>query len=58
FIVDCLCGFNHYPCILGVHDAKGSKNGVPGSNGQRFRGHPPDETSISMIVDMGFPRSR
>ncbi|XP_057852533.2 E3 ubiquitin-protein ligase UPL1 isoform X1 [Cryptomeria japonica] len=42
----------------GTGDAKGNRNGVPGSSAQRFRGHPPDETSISMIVDMGFPRSR
>lgn len=41
-----------------IGDVKGSRNGIPGSTGQRFRGHPPDEAAISMMVDMGFPRSR
>ena len=41
-----------------IGDAEGSTHGIPGSLGQHFRGNPPDESAISMMVDMGFPRSR
>ena len=41
-----------------IGDSKGSINGISGSTSQHFRVHPPDESAISMMVDMGFPRTR
>lgn len=43
---------------MAIGDVKGKKNGIPRSTGQRFRCRPLGEDSISMMVDMGFPRSR
>jgi len=40
-----------------ICDVKGSKNGIPGSRGQCFIGHPLDEVFISMMINMVFPRS-
>eukprot|EP01018_Ginkgo_biloba_P023205 Gb_26784 [translate_table: standard] len=42
----------------GIGDWKRSRNGMPGSAGQRLMGPPPDESAISMIVEMGFSRAR
>ena len=47
---------NHVYTAIG--DVKGSKNGIPRSTGQHFRGHPPDWGFVPMMVDMGFPRSK
>lgn len=56
FITSVVSIITHVYSAIG--DAKGSRSGIPGSTGQRFRGHPPEESAISMMVDMGFPRSR
>lgn len=42
----------------GVGDAKTSRPGGAAGAGARMPGPPPDESSISMIVEMGFSRSR
>lgn len=42
----------------GVGDAKTSRAGGATGAGARMAGPPPDENSISMIVEMGFSRSR
>lgn len=42
----------------GVSDAKQNRSGVPGTASQRFMPPPPDEATISTIVEMGFSRAR
>ncbi|KAH6778608.1 LOW protein: E3 ubiquitin ligase-like protein [Perilla frutescens var. frutescens] len=42
----------------GVTDAKQNRNGLPGTANQRFMPPPPDEATISTIVEMGFSRAR
>jgi hypothetical protein len=42
----------------GVGDSKTSRAGGAAGAGARLPGPPPDESSISMIVEMGFSRSR
>lgn len=42
----------------GVSDAKQNRNGLPGTANQRFMPPPPDEATISTIVEMGFSRAR
>ncbi|KAL1556169.1 E3 ubiquitin-protein ligase upl1 [Salvia divinorum] len=42
----------------GVSDAKQNRNGLPGTASQRFMPPPPDEATISTIVEMGFSRAR
>jgi hypothetical protein len=42
----------------GVGDAKASRTAGAGGAGARLVGPPPDESSISMIVEMGFSRPR
>lgn len=42
----------------GVGDIKRNRSGVTGSTNQRFMPPPPDEATISTIVEMGFTRER
>ncbi|XP_058209928.1 E3 ubiquitin-protein ligase UPL1-like isoform X2 [Rhododendron vialii] len=42
----------------GVGDVKRNRSGVTGSTNQRFMAPPPDEATISTIVEMGFTRER
>ncbi|KAL8462223.1 hypothetical protein ACS0TY_033325 [Phlomoides rotata] len=42
----------------GVSDAKQNRNGFSGTVNQRFIPPPPDEATITTIVDMGFSRAR
>lgn len=42
----------------GVGDVKRNRSGVAGTTNQRFMPPPPDETTISTIVEMGFTRAR
>ncbi|XP_026392926.1 E3 ubiquitin-protein ligase UPL1-like isoform X1 [Papaver somniferum] len=43
---------------FGVGDVKRGRNGTTGSAAQRFMAPPPDESTISTIVEMGFTRTR
>ncbi|KAF8414274.1 hypothetical protein HHK36_002275 [Tetracentron sinense] len=42
----------------GVGDVKRNRNGIAGSTTQRLMAPPPDENTISTIVEMGFTRAR
>eukprot|EP00252_Welwitschia_mirabilis_P007759 TRINITY_DN1943_c0_g1_i1.p1 TRINITY_DN1943_c0_g1~~TRINITY_DN1943_c0_g1_i1.p1 ORF type:complete len:3671 (+),score=717.88 TRINITY_DN1943_c0_g1_i1:355-11367(+) len=42
----------------GTSVSKEGRGGTSGSTGHRHRGFPPDETVVSTMVDMGFPRAR
>ncbi|XP_039689425.1 E3 ubiquitin-protein ligase UPL1 isoform X3 [Medicago truncatula] len=42
----------------GVGDVKQNRNNILGSTNQRFMPPPPDEATISTIVEMGFSRAR
>ncbi|KAG7953992.1 hypothetical protein I3843_12G138000 [Carya illinoinensis] len=42
----------------GVGDVKRNRSGIAGTTNQRFMPPPPDEATISTIVEMGFTRAR
>lgn len=42
----------------GVGDVKRNRSGIAGSTNPRFMAPPPDEATISTIVEMGFTRAR
>ncbi|PWA88758.1 HECT domain-containing protein [Artemisia annua] len=56
FITTIVTLVTHIYC--GVGDAKRSRSGGSGSGNQRFMPPPPDEATITTIVEMGFTRAR
>ncbi|KAL2483694.1 E3 ubiquitin-protein ligase [Forsythia ovata] len=56
FITSIITLFTHV--YSGVSDLKRNRNALSGSANQRFMPPPPDEATISTIVEMGFSRAR